>query len=329
MKSFVGAAVWALCLACAPFGAGCSRSAAQPLATREPVTSRASVRGAVTDADAGSSCPQTVPRSIAGKVASDSIDELSGAVASRRSPGVLWVHNDSGDDARVFAIDLAGRTLAELTLDGADARDIEDIALGRGASDESHVLYVADIGDNLKRRKSVQIYRVEEPVVPRGSAELSFERKAEVLDVTYEDGPHDAETLMVDPVDGDLYLVAKSHMLLRSEPVGVYRVARAALTGKGRVVASKVATIAIGPATAGDIKADGSAIMVRNYLGAMYWPRAPGESVGDAMSKTPCLLPVGDLGRQGESLAFTPDGASYVTIPEGTHAPIVQIGFAR
>jgi hypothetical protein len=251
-------------------------------------------------------------------------------VASRRHPGVFWVHNDSGDDARVFAIDVHGKALAELTLAGVDATDVEDIALAKGAAGAPDVLYVADTGDNLKRRRSVQIYRVAEPsLLSQDRSALQLKQKADTLDVVYEDGPHDVETLLVDPVQGDLYLVAKAHLLLREEPVGVYRLARAALSTKRKNVARKVSAIRLGPATGGDIAADGSAILVRNYWSAMYWPRAEGQTIVDALGKTPCRLTVSDVGYQGEAIGFTPDGGAYVTIAEGEHPAIFWYPFAK
>jgi len=36
------------------------------------------------------------------------VRESSGVAASRAHAGVLWTHNDSGDDAYVYATDLAG-----------------------------------------------------------------------------------------------------------------------------------------------------------------------------------------------------------------------------
>ena len=82
-------------------------------------------------------------------------------------------------------------------------------------------------------------------------------------------------------------------------------------------MARKVAAVRLGPATGGDISADGSAILVRNYWSAMYWPRAAGQTVVEALAKTPCRLTVSDVGYQGEAIGFTPDGAAYVTIAEG------------
>ncbi|MDB4973165.1 MAG: hypothetical protein JWN48_1506, partial [Myxococcaceae bacterium] len=248
--------------------------------------------------------------------------------ASRKNPGVFWVHNDSGDDARAFAIDLHGRAVAELRLGNVEANDIEDIALVRGQGKAPDLLYLADTGDNWKHRPSVQLYRVEEPRLDPAGERIVLSREAKTIHVRYDDGPHDAETLLADPVQGDLYLVAKSHNFFSEQPVGVYRLPAEELRS-GQVLARKVATIALGATTAGDIAPDGSAVMVRNYWSAMYWPRAPGESVASALAKPGCRMPVSDISKQGESLAFTADGSAYVTVPEGSHPALFRYSFKR
>ena len=44
-----------------------------------------------------------------GTVMAPATREASGIVASRKNPGVLWVHNDSGDTARLFALSYTGK----------------------------------------------------------------------------------------------------------------------------------------------------------------------------------------------------------------------------
>ena len=299
---------------------GCSASASSAQPSAESNTGSAAL--------AAPNCPRVERATREGEIAFAEVDEASGAVASRKNPSVFWLHNDSGDEARAFAIDLHGRALAELKLTNARARDVEDIALAHGVGDAPDVLYLADTGDNWKRRDSVRLYRVEEPKLDLTRERVVFNRDVEVIEVTYEDGRHDAESLLIDPVLGDAYLVAKSHFLLREEQVGVYRVP-AALLRAGKVVAHKVATVPLGPSTAGDVKPDGSGIAVRNYWSALYWPRAPGETFAHALAKPGCRLPMPDISHQGESFAFTADGSAYVTIPEGRHAPIFRSVFAR
>ncbi len=50
-----------------------------------------------------------IPGRKVGTIQSDFIQEASGIVASRKNDSVLWVHNDSGNSAKVYAINHEGR----------------------------------------------------------------------------------------------------------------------------------------------------------------------------------------------------------------------------
>lgn len=123
----------------------------------------------------------------------DRLVEVSGMALSTRHANVIWLHNDSGDDAVLYGIDdRTCETVAELRLRGVQARDFEGLASsvdGRGRS----LLWVGDIGDNRDSWPDVSIYRVREParlgVRSRASRQWRF---------TYPDRPHNAETLLVD-----------------------------------------------------------------------------------------------------------------------------------
>jgi len=142
----------------------------QPLQA-EPLVSSARPRsGGLTPAAEVPSvlrCPRAAPVRGHAVIESDDIDELSGLTASRTQPGVFWVHNDSGDKGRLFAIDLRGKLLLELALSNVKPRDVEDIAVGPRYGGKGHYLYLADTGDNHHDRERVLIYRLEEPDVVR------------------------------------------------------------------------------------------------------------------------------------------------------------------
>lgn len=94
---------------------------------------------------------------------SNIINEASGLCASRRHKDVLYTHNDSGGESRIFAIDSkSGRRLATLNIDGAESKDWEDIACGP-CPDGGHCVYIGDVGGNVKRPGNV-VYRIQEPV---------------------------------------------------------------------------------------------------------------------------------------------------------------------
>src|ERR1051325_7918903 len=76
------------------------------------------------------------------------INESSGIAASRRNQGLFWTHNDSGDDAFLYAIDRQGKHRGTWRVKGARAQDWEDIAVWKDAKSGTSYIYVGDIGNN-------------------------------------------------------------------------------------------------------------------------------------------------------------------------------------
>jgi hypothetical protein len=266
----------------------------------------------------GAACNGTLVASAPGKIANDAITELSGIVSSRRTNGVWWANNDSGDSARLFAVGNNGRSLGEFRLAGATATDWEDIGIGPGPKAGVAYLYAADIGDNAKARSSVQLYRVPEPAVNPAKPTSATKTLAGVatLTLTYPDGAHDAEAFFVDPKTGRLYIVSKE-----LGAAGVYR-APAALAAGSTTKLQSVGTVKAGPlVTAADITARGNAIALRTYTSVRLFARTGDTKVETALSGKPCKGKTARE-RQGEAIGFTRDGRGYVTVSEGTHPPL-------
>jgi hypothetical protein len=241
--------------------------------------------------------------------------ELSGLVASRRRPGVLWTHNDSGDAPRVLAVRAGGKLVGDVAIAGAQATDWEDIA-SRGG-----MLYIADIGDNGRQRDGIVVYRVPEP-----AAGQTTSAPAQALRLRYPDGAHDAETLLVDPRSGTLAIVTKSF----DGDSGVYVAAHPSATAVTTLrLAARLRLGLGGLATAGDVSADGRVIAVRTYSGFVAWERRRGDSLARALRRTPCAGRVSLAGEgQGEALALTADGRAFLTVPEGGN-PVIRRYAAR
>lgn len=261
------------------------------------------------------SCPTFADGVTVGNVANAQVTEASGLVASRKQSDVFWLHNDSGDSARVFALKSDGTDLGVFNLTGASATDWEDIALGPGPTAGTDYLYLADIGDNNAQRAFVRVYRVAEPAAASGGTQDVS--GAEALEFEYPDGAHNAETLLSDPLNGDLIIVTKG--LVSS---GIYRapaphtVGRTTLTYEGD--ASGVMTQLV---TGGDISPDGRYIALRTYGAVHLYLRSSGVSVADALKASPCEVPQAAEG-QGEAVAFAADGGAYFTVSEGSAQPI-------
>lgn len=248
-----------------------------------------------------------------GRVRDPRLTEISGVVASRAHPGVLWVHNDSGDSARLFALAADGAVRGEVAVRGAEARDWEDIAFGPGpggAAAGRPWIYVADMGDNKLRRPGVQVYRFPEPAAADGGVD------AQRIDLNFGDGaPHNVEAMLIDPRSGDLLLVTK---VAAAGAAQLFR-AKASDIATGRATLQAAGVVDVGALVTGaDVSADGTRAVVRTYDGAYAWQVRPGETLEGALLRRPTLF---DAPRS-EAIAFTPDGADWMSISEGENVPI-------
>lgn len=279
--------------------------------------------------DARAACPDFLAGQPVGTVASAEVDEASGLAASRMNDDVLWAHNDSGDPARVFAMNTAGAHLGVYNLVGAGATDWEDIAVAPDPVSGDFHLYLGDIGDNDALRSTIDVYRVAEPAVTATQDPVTVDLTGvETYTLEYPDGARDAETLLVDPASGDLYVISKRDAVPRLYRAGYPQSTTGTITMSFEGLVSWGVSSALDWPTAGDISPGGDEILMRSYVAAGLWPWSPGASLAEALSASSCAAPViGPLTEpQGEAIAFDAAGG-YFTVSEGTSQPIYH--FAR
>jgi hypothetical protein len=267
-----------------------------------------------------------------GTITSQSLAEISGMTPSRTTRGLWWVHNDSGDKARIYLIDSSGKLHGRFAITGARNRDWEDMA-GSIDGNKKPMLYLADFGDNARKRDDLTIYRVKEPVLsptppkdgakgPRDGATES----AEAFPFRYPDGRHDAEALFVDPKNGRPYVITKS----MSSSGGVYRFPLP-LRPKEKVTLEKVTGEAVDQiskllmVTGAAVSPDGSRVVIRTYFGAYELSRASGGGNFETIFKSELKTIKLPLLRQGEAISYTLDGRSIVTTSEKIPAPIFKL----
>jgi hypothetical protein len=253
------------------------------------------------------------------------LNELSGIVASRRDLGVVYAHNDSGDQPRFFAMDAeTGKGRGEFLLKGVQAIDWEDIAIGPCAA--GTCVFLADIGDNSRVRASVSIYVVPEPALdpPKGKQEITtFERWT----LHYPDGPHDAETLLVDPRSGDLFIVTKEFMGRGT----LFGLTRPASPPTAPMVLRKLQQVPIPTfgttlITGGDVHPCAPRVLLRSYGRVFEFRGSKQGDVAAWLSSPPAIVMDGAPEPQGEAIAYRGDGFgiySSTEIPSGpTPAPL-------
>lgn len=249
-----------------------------------------------------------------GRIEGEKLDEISGIVVSRRFPGVLWVHND-GQKGGFYAVRTNGQIVARFQLT-VGVEDLEDIAIGPGAGGTSNYLYLGDIGDNGGNRDFIRIYRFPEPELnqQRDSDKRIKIHNPETLTLRYPGVPRDAEALLIDPLDGDVLIVAK--LRWRAE---IYRAAAKHWSTEAVVGLERIAEVAFGGVSGGDISSDGTMWVLRREDAARLWSRPSKMSVADVFRRRSVAVSVIGPPREanGESIAFEPVGSGYYTIGEG------------
>lgn len=249
------------------------------------------------------------------------LNEASGVAVSRSNPNFFWSHNDSGHPNWLFPVPANGENFGYIAVNGAGARDWEDICIGPGPVNGVNYIYLADIGDNNHQYSFIIIYRVPEPDLSGITQNHTLSINAdnvERFEFEYPDGPIDSESLMIDPWTKDIYIITKSGY--RSI---LYR-AKAPLDSSKRTKLEKIAQFPFNGALASDISADGKHIAIKTFSRIYYWQRQPEQSVVEALSVQPKLLPY-ILEPQGESFGWLPDASGYFTLSEqsGIHPPII------
>lgn len=269
-----------------------------------------------------------MPPKITGKIKSADITESSGLAASRCQENVLWTHNDSGDDAYIFALDQSGNNLGTWKIANAENIDWEDIASFKDEAGKCFI-YIGEIGDNKLRRREHAVIRVAEPTVS-DATKLSSKKNSLNIDAfefarfVYPDFDQDAETLMVEPKSGDIYVVTKRV----SGPAGVYRIkpnfGNTETQRAEKMPEISVPAIPNGFVTGGDISPDGKRMVICDYAQAYEWTLPENVTQFDEIWKqTPSSI---DLGKRngGESVCYSASGLSIFATSEGRNAPVIE-----
>ncbi|GLP71347.1 hypothetical protein TUSST3_79670 [Streptomyces sp. TUS-ST3] len=228
------------------------------------------------------------------------ITESSGLAASRQHPGIYWTHNDQDTGAYLYAVDSAtGRTVARITMTGVGTpRDVEAISMG-----PDNQIWVGDIGDNDGVTwPYVWIYKLPEP------KELKDQSvKATQYVVKYTDGSRDAESMVVHPRTGRVYIIDKQ------ENGGHLYAGPATLSPKGTNVFKPVKAVDLW-ATDAAFSPDGERLVVRGYFGGIWYD----WNGGDLEKKGRISVPLG----QGESVSYSPDGTKILLGMEGADSEV-------
>jgi hypothetical protein len=180
------------------------------------------------------------------------LKEDSGMAVSRRFPGRVYHINDSGDAGKFYITNVEGKNTQAVEVTDFAPRDTEAISLGPCPSKGvGSCLYLGDIGDNDRNRKSIEIVVIDE--VEKFPQSVKARSR---IQLRYPDGPHDAESMAVHP-DGTIFLLTKER------PGRLFKV-------NAEQKLALVRTVDAGrPATDMAISDDGTRLLVLTYVDAV------------------------------------------------------------
>jgi hypothetical protein len=236
----------------------------------------------------------------------DELNESSGVAVSLNNPEFVWSHNDSGGKPRLYRFNRkSGKLSGTFEVENVPNVDWEDLCSFRVG--EQNYLAIADTGDNARRRKSVEICIVKEPVVDSGDVQSKNEAERIdfllTLEFSYPSGPADCEAIAFDPAHSRFILLTKEPISSRLFSVPIEPELLAARNSNRKSVAAKyLQGFGLSLITGADICPETRQLIVCNYgIGFLAQPSAENSLQWDASSLKKVKLP---KRRQGESIAF-------------------------
>lgn len=268
---------------------------------------------------------------LSGMLIDPQLSEISGLAASRRHRNVLWLHDDGGNPARLFAVSTGGARRATFRLEGVPKTDWEDIAAFE--LDGRSYLLIADTGDNGGLRRTLQLHVIEEPA----KIENARLKPAWSIAFRWPDGARDCEAVAVDAARGQVLLISKKRQPPELFAVPLRprnaRLQTATLLGRlAGVPRASAETLRRSPrrarlegqVTAADISPDGRTLAVMTYRYLLLYPRHPQQSWRRAVAKAPRVSMLPWL-PQAEALGWAADGRSLYATGEFIPAPLYRI----
>jgi hypothetical protein len=239
------------------------------------------------------------------------LDELSGLAAT--ADGGYIVVNDGSDFAshrRIFFLDRRCAVTRAVAYPSRP-RDTEDLALAADGT-----VWVGDIGDNGLNRDTIALWRLAPGA-----------RTPRLYRLAYPDGPHDAEALLLTSAGTPVIVtktVAAAGVYVPEGPLDAGRTTPLRRAGGVTLPMTTTSNPFSLPGrlvvTGGAAGPDGRRATLRTYADAFEFDVPGGDLVRALTRGTPRVIPLPDE-PQGESVAYTPDGAALLTVSEVARQP--------
>lgn len=234
------------------------------------------------------------------------IVQSSGLTYSTKQTDLVYTHNDFAGSPNVFGVrPSTGQSVSAFDLSGCGKiKDAESIRTDL----KTGTIYLADIGDNKDNKTDIGLCGFAEPALGTNTP-VSGTR----YPVSYPFGPRDAETLLINPVNGAMYVITKQdsgHLL--SLPLHL------------NTSGNKAVDIARIPfeVTDATFTPDGRWVL-------MAVNHDPDTQVFDAST----WKQVGSIDTpkvdNGESITMEPGGASFLIGSEGANSPTYRVSVPK
>lgn len=255
--------------------------------------------------------PPAAPSTAAGsatricEIGDKRLTEISGLVATANGYIVVNDGSDRESHRRIFFLNRACAVTRAVPYPSRP-RDTEDLARAPDGT-----VWVADIGDNGRSRKSVALWKL----APNGRSPVLHR-------LSYPDGPHDAEAFLLSG-DGTPIIVTKDSgtpglyvptgapragATVPMRRVGEFDLPRSGTSNPFYGFGTRLVTgAALAP--------DGGRVVLRTYADAFEFDVTGGDVVGAIIRGVPRVTPLPDE-PQGESITYSADGRSLLTVSE-------------
>lgn len=254
----------------------------------------------------------------------DQISEASGIAASRHLKDAVWLHNDSGDSARLFLVGLDGKTRAVVTLNIERPVDWEDMCSFE--VDGEKWLLIGDTGDNQRIRsrteRSCELLLIKEPEIKAGDVSPVVVKADVVSRIAFQfpDGPEDCESLAVDTEEKEILLLTKC----APQRCKLFRLPLSIKAGRQQLMAEPVASVAVPFATSMDVAANNRSLVIVNMFSGAMIRRGKGESWSAACQKPITVLTL-PAQPQCETVCFDSSGKAVLVNSERSRQPLWRI----
>jgi len=243
-----------------------------------------------------SSCKLAYQRQAIAWVQEPALNEISGIVPSVKHKDHFWVINDSGDAPNLYLINTKGALVSTVTVKNTRNEDWEALTLDPA----NGLIYIGDIGDNQAKRDTIHIYKVVEPDFGQTTIEASK------MNLVYEEGARDAETLMFDSKSEQLVLITKRELrthLYQFPFIAGHQIIRSL----GRINHTYF--------TGGEISPEGD-VLIKNYWRTFLWSAKPEMSLAKLITKKRPKKVRYKKEIQGEAICWSLSGDSFFTLSE-------------